>query len=142
MASCCLGFRMRVLNRVVSGIYDAALRPHGVRVSQVNILVAIAYSGPVRGVDLCHTMMMDQSTMSRDLERLIARKWINTTPGVGRANLLEITDLGRALIEKIGPDWEKAQAQVHEICGPALAANILEAVVRLDKLESQKCRLS
>ena len=37
----CIAVRVRLINRVITALYDAALRPHGVRVSQGNILVAV-----------------------------------------------------------------------------------------------------
>ena len=37
----CLVVRLRLLNRVVTNIYDDALRPWGVKASQLNILVVM-----------------------------------------------------------------------------------------------------
>ena len=48
----CLAGRVRVINRVVSGVYDDALRPFNVRISQMNVLVAIAAMSPVRATDV------------------------------------------------------------------------------------------
>jgi len=38
----CYSVRLRLLNRVVGAIFDEALRPHEIRASQLNILVAVA----------------------------------------------------------------------------------------------------
>src|SRR5436309_701165 len=85
----CLAGRVRVLNRVVSGIYDAALRPHNVRISQMNVLVAVAALGPVRATDVCRRLKLDKSTLSRDLDRLLARKLVVATSAGGRTQNLE-----------------------------------------------------
>lgn len=45
IASECVGARIRILGRVVSGIFDDALRPVGLRVSQMNFLIATAKLG-------------------------------------------------------------------------------------------------
>ena len=39
----CIAVRVRLINRVITALYDEALRPHGLRVSQANILVAVAH---------------------------------------------------------------------------------------------------
>jgi hypothetical protein len=42
IAQDCIAVRMRLLNRVVTKIYDDALRPLGIKTSQLNILVVTA----------------------------------------------------------------------------------------------------
>ncbi len=42
VASECVAVRLRMLNRVITNIYDDALRPLDLKVSQMNILVAAA----------------------------------------------------------------------------------------------------
>src|SRR5215207_5248686 len=127
----CLAGRVRVLSRVVTGIYDDALRPHKVRVSQMNVLVAVAAMGPVRAGDVCRRLRLDKSTLSRDLDRLLDRGWVRATPGDGRSQDLEATPAGRALIRKVFPAWEEAQARVRGVLGAALTKGLFEAADRL-----------
>ena len=56
MAGGCLAVRVRTLNRVVTALYDDALRPLGPRVGQWNLLVAIARMGTARPGDLCRIL--------------------------------------------------------------------------------------
>jgi DNA-binding MarR family transcriptional regulator len=127
----CLAGHVRVLSRVVTGIYDDALRPHKVRVSQMNVLVAVAAMGPVRAADVCRRLRLDKSTLSRDLDRLLDRGWVRATPGVGRSQVLEATPAGRAVIRKVLPAWEEAQARVRGVLGAALMKGLLEAADRI-----------
>jgi DNA-binding MarR family transcriptional regulator len=127
----CLAGRIRVLSRVVTGIYDDALRPHKVRVSQMNVLVAVAAMGPVRAADVCRRLRLDKSTLSRDLDRLLDRGWVRATPGAGRSQDLEATPAGRAMIRKVLPAWEEAQARVREVLGAALTKGLFEMADRL-----------
>jgi DNA-binding MarR family transcriptional regulator len=131
LAAECLAGRIRLLNRVVTGLYDEALRPHGVRVSQMNILVMIAASGPTRATEVCRRLRLDKSTLSRDLARLVGRGWVRVTPDSGRAQLLEATDAGRALIRAVVPAWEAAQKRVGELLGEAFAEGVHAAVRNL-----------
>jgi DNA-binding MarR family transcriptional regulator len=127
----CLAGRVRVLSRVVTGIYDDALRSHKVRVSQMNVLVAVAAMGPVRAGDVCRRLRLDKSTLSRDLDRLLDRGWVRATPGAGRSQDLEATPAGRAVIRKVLPAWEEAQARVRGVLGVALTKGLVEAADRL-----------
>ncbi len=133
----CLAAQVRVLNRVVTGIYDGALRAHNVRVSQMNVLVAIAASGPVRATDVCRLLRLEKSTLSRDLDRLLERGLVRSTPAAGRAQNLEITGAGRVIIEQAAPAWEGAQRHVQKLIGRELAKNLVDALPRLLAAEDE-----
>ena len=76
MAGECVAVRLRMLNRVVTNIYDDALRSLDLKVSQMNILVAAAKMGVARPVDVCEHLQLDVSTLSRNVERMKARGWL------------------------------------------------------------------
>jgi DNA-binding MarR family transcriptional regulator len=128
MAQGCLAARLRLLNRLVTSVYEEALRPHGLRISQMNILVVIAVAGPLRGVDAARRLFLDVSTLSRDLTRLLQRGWVQARPGRGRARLLEITPAGRQLLAAILEDWRAAQRKARELLSPAVADTVVGAV--------------
>jgi DNA-binding MarR family transcriptional regulator len=128
IAGRCLAARLRLLNRVVTNLYDEALRPHGLRVSQMNILVVIAVGGPLRAVDVARRLRLDTSTLSRDLERLIDRGWVRSSPGKGRAQQLQVTKAGRELLARTVGDWREAQRRAEKLLSPAAAAAITGAV--------------
>ena len=64
------------LNRAVTALYDEALRPHGLRVGQLNLLVAVARAGTARPGDLCRVLRMDKSTLSRDVDVMRRNGWL------------------------------------------------------------------
>ncbi len=76
IAGQCLGVRLRTLNRAVTSIYDEALRPHGLRAGQLNLLVMVARMGVARPGDLCRFLSMDKSTLSRDVEVIRRKGWL------------------------------------------------------------------
>jgi DNA-binding MarR family transcriptional regulator len=118
---------VRTLNRVVSGIFDDRLRPFGIRSSQINILTVVAARGPLAPVDVCRTLRLERSTLSRDLNRLIERGWIASSPGPGRGLRLEVTDIGKDLLRAVKPAWDEAQSRAEEVLGPALVEAIRRA---------------
>jgi len=76
IAQDCIADRMRLLNRVVTKIYDDALRSLGIRTSQLNILVVTALLGLARPAEICDQLKIDVSTVSRNVDRMRARGWI------------------------------------------------------------------
>jgi DNA-binding MarR family transcriptional regulator len=116
MACECIAVRMRRLNRVITGIYDTALRPLGVKVSQVNVLVAAAKLKLARSQDICRILELDTSTLSRNLERMKSRGWIETVPGKdARTQPFRLTPAGKRLLERALPLWECAQKEARDV---------------------------
>jgi len=114
----CIVVRMRLLNRVVTNIYDNALRPLGLKASQLNILVATGKLGLARAAKVCEILQLDPSTLSRNVERMRAAGWLEVVPEEdARAQPVRLTPLGRRLIEKAAPAWERAQREANELLG-------------------------
>src|SRR3954468_21835287 len=92
-----LAVRVRGLDRAVSALYDEALRPHGLRVGQLNLLVAIARMGAARPGDLCRLLRMDKSTLSRDVEVMRRNGWLEVDDSPdARARPLRLSAQGHA----------------------------------------------
>ena len=119
----CLGVRVRLLNRVVSGVFDEALRAEGLRVGQFNILMALGAMSPVSPARLAEVLHMDASTMSRDLAHLRKRGWIEATSLAGtRGQTLTLTSAGEEILARAMPAWEQAQGDVSSQLGPEAVA--------------------
>ncbi len=125
----CLATRMRRLNRVVSGIYDRAFRVMGVTGSQMGILVVLDRSGGAKPVEVCRALQMDKSTLCRNVQRMQRQGWVRTAAVEdARSHLLEVTGVGRGLIERALPLWRGAQAEARDVLGHAVADQLFEAV--------------
>jgi DNA-binding MarR family transcriptional regulator len=125
----CLAGRLRLLNRVVTNIYDEALRPLGVKTSQLNILAAAGKQGLARPADICERLHLDTSTLSRNVERMKAKGWLEVVGDVdGRAQPFRLTAKGHKLVEQAKPGWEKAQKQLKKLLGNDTVQTIVCAV--------------
>src|SRR5258708_19671290 len=80
IAGTCIAVRLRRLNRVITNFYDDALRPLNLKASQLNILVVAAKLGLARPAQVCDFLQLDTSTLSPNVERMRARRWLETTP--------------------------------------------------------------
>jgi DNA-binding MarR family transcriptional regulator len=127
IARTCIAVRLRLLNRVVTNFYDEALRPLGLRVSQLNILIVTARLGLARPAQVCAILQLDTSTLSRNVERMRAHGWLEVVPAEdARVQPFRLTPQGKRLIEKAVPAWEQAQRQAAELLGE-------EGIALLDK---------
>jgi DNA-binding MarR family transcriptional regulator len=118
MARNCIAVRLRSLNRVVTNLYDDALRPLGLKVSQLNILVVTAKLGLAQPAKVCDILQLDASTLSRNVERMRARGWLEVVPGEdARTQPFRLTAKGKRLLERAVPAWEEAQSQALEFLG-------------------------
>ena len=127
----CIGARVRMLNRMVTRVYDDALRPHGVRFSQMNILTVVACKGPVQPSEVAEILAIEKSTLSRNVRLMESNGWIESLPGErGHSQLLRTTSSGERLYRRVFPDWEKAQKQIIKSLGEPAADAICAAAKR------------
>jgi DNA-binding MarR family transcriptional regulator len=132
IAAECLAVRIRILNRAITSLYDDALRPLGVKVSQMNILVVTAKLGVAPPGRICEILHMDASTLSRNAERMVAQGWLEVVPGEdARTQPLRITKQGLKLVNQAGPAWEKSQAQARTLLGKSGVALVMESAGKL-----------
>jgi DNA-binding MarR family transcriptional regulator len=134
MASDCIAVRVRLINRVVTAIYDEALRPFGYRVSQGNILVAVARSGDARPADICRLLCLEKSTLSRDVEVMKGKGWLESDPpDGGRSQVIRVTAAGRDLLDRSRSAWESAQSEATRLIGDAGVQSIKQIATKLGR---------
>ena len=132
VASECIAVRLRMLNRIITNIYDDALRPLDLKVSQMNILVAAAKMGTARPIEVCEYLHLDVSTLSRNVERMKARGWLEVVANEdGRSQPFRLTPRGRKLLEKAVPAWSEAQQQVKKVLGADFVEQLNLAMKRV-----------
>ena len=116
----CIATRLRMANRVITRIYDDALRPCGLKVSQLAMLVVAEDRGLIRQSEVGAQLQLDDSTLSRNLERMRVNGWLEEVAGDdARVHSYRLTEAGRALLDKAIPAWRSAQEQARRLLGPA-----------------------
>ena len=128
----CIAVRLRLLNRVVTNFYDDALRPLGLKVSQLNVLIVAAKLGLARPAQVCDILQLDASTLWGYVKPLQAHGWLEVVPEEdARAQPFRLTAKGKRLIEKAVPAWEQAQRQAEELLGADGVALLTRAAGKL-----------
>lgn len=119
----CIAVRIRLINRVISSIYDNALRPLGIRVSQLNLLVATARLREPKLAELSRKLRIEKSTLSRDIAIMKERGWLVSVPPEGGKNqILRLTAEGASLLIRSSKAWETAQAEAARVIEPDTGA--------------------
>jgi DNA-binding MarR family transcriptional regulator len=114
----CLATRVRQLSRVVTRVYDDAMRPLGITASQYTLLTQLGQQDGITAVEIGYSLDIEKSTLSRNLKRLLALGLIDMDPPAGRRGRgLHLTPKGQAVIKDGFPVWKEAQARAHALMG-------------------------
>ncbi len=114
----CIASRVRMIDRVINSIYDDALRPFGLTASQMNILHMTAETGVARAADMCRTLHLDTSTISRNVDRMRKRNLLKVVDGGdARSRPFQVTEEGLQLLERADVAWRNAQIAAEKRLG-------------------------
>jgi DNA-binding MarR family transcriptional regulator len=126
-AACACG-RLRRASRALTQLYDDAMAPAGLRVTQFALLRGLERDGPARISDLARRQLLDRTALSRNLDPLVDRRLVAIEAGRdARTRVAAITRAGRVTLQNAEPHWKEAQAQVARRLGAAR----LEALIGL-----------
>jgi len=121
----CSSFKLRQLSRRVSQHFDRIVGAAGLKTTQYSLLSHIVKLGPVRPGDLAAQMEMDASTLTRNLQPLVALGWAEVGPGDdGRSRCVTATDAGRAKRAEAQREWKRAQLALNQQLGTARVARL------------------
>jgi DNA-binding MarR family transcriptional regulator len=116
----CIATRLRMASRMITKVYDDALRPLRLTVTQMSMLVVAEDRGRIRQSEVGAELRLDDSTLSRNLERMRANGWLEEVPvDDARVHSYRLTEAGRTLLEKAVPAWRGAQAEAQRLLGEA-----------------------
>jgi DNA-binding MarR family transcriptional regulator len=117
-ATNCACFNFRKASRAVTQLFDDALQPTGLRSTQLVILIAAAVFEGVSVSRLAKELVMDRSTLTRNLRPLERRGLILLESGKDeRTRLVRLTPAGQTNLAAALPVWERAQLQFQEKLG-------------------------
>ena len=110
---------MRQLSRIITRVYDDAMRPLGITASQFTLLTQLAQQDGITAVEIGHSLDIEKSTLSRNLKRLLALGHITMDPPAGRRGRgLHLTPKGQMVIQQGFPVWRDAQTRTMRVLGP------------------------
>jgi DNA-binding MarR family transcriptional regulator len=128
---------IRAAARHVTQFYDRCLAPSGLRTSQFSILAKLRRRGPLTINVLAGEMVMDRTTLGRNLLPLQRDGLVRITASAAdrRAKELALTGDGEKRVRAAAKLWFAAQAQFDAVFGAKRAADLralMGAVVAAD----------
>jgi DNA-binding MarR family transcriptional regulator len=134
----CLLTRTRRISRVITNLYDQALRPYGVNAPQFSLLVLIAKLGGASRAEIGRANYQERSTLTRNLALLLTEGWVEemVSEQGGRSRPLVLSQAGRALLVEAAPAWRAAQVKAKQLLGEEGVAAIVDVAdsIPLDDL--------
>ena len=104
---------LRRATRIVTQIYDAALKPTGLKVTQFTLLMTIQKSGELPMKQLADALGMERTTLTRNIKPLVKRGFVEIeNEDDRRVRRVRLTAAGAEVLIAAHPSWEKAQAKI------------------------------
>jgi DNA-binding MarR family transcriptional regulator len=138
----CTNLKLRQLVRRVGRLYDEDQRGVGLKGTQYSLLSHVVKLGPIQPSELARAMGLAPSTLTRNLEPLIAAGWVVQEPGAdARSRTVRATEAGLALRTEAQRAWKRSQLAVNEKLGAGrvirLHALLDECTALLDAAEGE-----
>ncbi len=114
----CMALKARMAARTVTRVYDSALKPVGLRITQFTVLACIG-SGDVNSISgLADYLAIERTTLTRNLQLLEKKGIISFEQGAdSRARPVKLTEKGEELLQNAIPLWQDAQKTLQEKLG-------------------------
>jgi DNA-binding MarR family transcriptional regulator len=123
--SACICGRLRRTSRALTRLYDEALAPVGITVTQFSVMRTLGRLDRPGLVELAEATAHEKSALWRTLQPLVKKGWVAAEAEKGaRGQKLSLTSAGQEKLSDALPHWRTAQARVAETLGPREAALI------------------
>ncbi len=133
-AACACG-RLRRASRALTQLYDDAMAPAGLRVTQFALLRMLERGGPTGISELARRQLLDRTALSRTLDPLERQRLITIEAGRdARTRVVAITRAGHTALADAEPHWKLAQAQVTRRLGASKLGTLIGLLREVESL--------
>lgn len=137
----CTQFRRSA--NALTNIYDDALRPIGLKITQLSLLRSLDRLGSATYNEIAAELSLDKTTISRNIKLLIDAGWVRISGDEdARIKVASLSNEGIRMLKQAEPHWSAAQAKVERelkkyLKGPAKAV-LLDALESLQQVGSER----
>jgi DNA-binding MarR family transcriptional regulator len=122
----CACFNFRKASRAVTQQFDESLQSTGLRSTQFVLMIAVAVSESAGVAALARELVMDRSTLTRNLRPLVRMGLLDVRLGQDRrTRVVELTPTGKDTLVAALPVWADAQRRFTERLGDDRWENLL-----------------
>lgn len=120
----CIALRARRLSRLVTRLFEEALRGQGITVAQFTLLGAAILEGPLQPARLARMLDLEKSTLSRNLRLLEAEGLVRIGSSDEGGQRVTVTERGRRALVEALPAWREAQARAIAALGDVVVGRL------------------
>ena len=123
----CAVFNLRKASRVVTQLYEEIMKPSGILPTQFTLLVASRAWGPITISSMAEALVMDRTTLTRNLKPLEREGLLSVSPGKDdqRAREVSLTSKGLKQLKQALPLWNEAQRKIKQSLGTSRLDQLL-----------------
>lgn len=131
----CICFRVRRASRALTRLYDDALAPAGLTVTQFSILRNSQRLGGPTVSELADHTGHERTALWRTLQPLVRDGLIELAPGVEKpAHRIRVTAAGEAAVKRAEPLWEESQGKVEGVLGEVKQRQLVALLKEVESL--------
>jgi len=110
---------MRKSARKITQFYENNLREASIKPTQFSILATLANTGPIQLTQLADRLVLERTSLTRNLNVLERNTWIDIQPGEEdlRQRVVSLTRNGYKQLDCAIPYWQKAQKAIAKDMG-------------------------
>ncbi|MGF1484529.1 MAG: MarR family winged helix-turn-helix transcriptional regulator [Opitutales bacterium] len=132
----CTCAHVRRASRLLTQLYDDALRAGGLTSGQFVLLTAINSRGSETMGNIANVVAQEQSAFSRNLKLLETKGLVRTTTGSDRrTRWISLTTLGQHRLEEAYPLWRDLQDRLDAAYGPDRMHELIRSLEALQEVE-------
>ena len=126
----CINARVRRLHKLLDHVYQERLKVFGLKGSMLSMLFLIGKQEGITQSGIAERLVLDQSTVSRDLKKLIERGVVEAAQGEDpRSNQMKVTLKGYELLDEIAPVWADLHRDMSAFLGN-FQIQVLDQLIR------------
>ena len=134
----CLEANSRKMSRVLSMIYNKAMKDSKIKPSQFSLLNVINGKGKISIGELSKIMLMDQTTVTRNIKLLKKSGYVQINTGSDRrVKEVSLTAKGQEIRKKALPAWQNVQDQVWNQLGEEKVQQLFSLVDEVIELSDR-----
>jgi len=132
----CVCANLRKKTRLVTQFYDNLLQPTGLKVTQYSMLANIDLQQSVSISRLGEILLLDQTTITRNINLLKRNGYVNLTrdPQDARAKVITLTDKGVEKLNEAAPIWQDIQERIINDIGLEKYNDFYETLKTIQKI--------
>ncbi|WP_077002742.1 MarR family winged helix-turn-helix transcriptional regulator [Variovorax sp. KK3] len=139
----CYCTQFRRASHGLTRVYDAALKPVGLRITQFSLLRSLGRLGEATSTQVAAELSLDRTTISRNVKLLIDAGWVDVIEdgSSGRERPMRLNPAGQRKIAEALPYFNDAQKMVEQGIGAFLSSpsddRLMQALVNLQQFAGE-----